>query len=343
MIKKIPSDILKLIIDMVSLKDFLNFLCLNKDNNEFKKIYNYPYMIYIPGSIKNFIKSFPNFKFIDIHKRSGLLDDDFQLCNHIQKINMKSCDMSLITDNIFSHLTNLKELNLLECWKTNTYSDKIFDYLSNLEKFSINYNYVITDQGLQKLLNLKDLHIEDCFHISGDSLSYLTNLTKLDIYRIKNLFDHNFKNLINLEELTITFIHNITSDSIARLSKLRKLICVDCKGITSCVNFDKLLKLNDVSFFHCPVIDTDFIYLKYIKRLSIINCPLIHGNGFKYLKNIEVLSIYENVITDSSLDDIIMFKNIKKLTICNYGSTSTLSIDREKQLKEILGDKFNTN
>jgi hypothetical protein len=351
MFRNISDDVFNLIMDMLLLKESLCFMSLNKENKEFKKIYYYSRMIHISGSISNFMISLPNIKYIDIRRRTRLTDDDFQLCNNIQKINMKFCDMSLTTDNIFSHFENLKELNLLHCLKTDsnmTYSDKIFDYLSNLEKFSINYNHVITDQGLEKLVNIKDLSIVACFNITGCGLCNLTSLIKLDLFKIKNLFDYHFKNLINLEELKLSLIHDITSECISQLPKLKKLNCVECRGITSCINFDKLKNLFDVSFNDCSINDNDLIHLKYIKKLYIINCLMIQGAGLKYLLNIEELSIYENPIIDNFIDDIIMLKNIKKLSICNrdyymMGEPYVISNDRKNQLKQIFGDKFNEN
>jgi hypothetical protein len=439
MFKNCPVDVINLVMNMLSLNDLLKFTSLSKEYNELKKNYNYSYFIHISGSINDFIKSFPSFKYIDICKRNGLRDYHFQLCNNIQKINMRSCDMSFTTDNIFSNFTNLKELNLLHCLKTDsnkTYSDKIFDYLLNLEKFSINYNHVITDQGLEKLVNLKDLYIVNCFHITGCGISNLTSLIKLDLFKIKNLFDYHFKNLINLEELKLSFTHNFTTEGITQLPKLKKLYLEDCRGITSCnnfnklknlddlsfnncyindndfihllyikklflinspliqgygfkylvnleeltlrftdniksgcitllpklkklncfecrcitscINYDKLANLNEVSFKNCRISDNDLAYLKYIKKLYIINCPLIQGDGFKYLVNIEVLSICEIPIIDHFIDDIIMLKNIKKLSICNrdyymMGEPYVISNDRKNQLKQIFGDKFNEN
>lgn len=345
-----PYDILKSIMDMLLPKELLNFMVLNKEYNELKRIYNYPHMIYISGSIRNFIKSFPNFNNINISRRSRLKDDDFQLCNNIQKIKMKLCNMSLTTDNMFSHFTNLKKLILLDYSKKNDFSDKIFDYLTNLEKLSINYNNKITDQGLQKLVNIKNLFIRLCPNISGHGLSNLTGLIKLHIYHIKNVFNHHFKNLINLKELELSFIHEITSECIIQLPKLQNLKCIGCRGIASCDNFDKLKDLKLVSFYNCPVNDSDFKYLKNIKKLYIIHCPFILGGGFKYLLNIEVLSIYENSLDDCFLSDLISLKNIRILQIRNYRNSNestskydSISKERKTQLKEIFGNKFISN
>lgn len=276
MFKTYPVDILKLVINILPLEDSLNFMSLNKELNELKKTYNYPNVICVVGPFKNFIESFPNFKYISICNKSDFIDDDFLLCNHIQKIYIRSCDMSLVTSN---------------------------------------------------------------------GLSNFNSLIKLKLYKIKGLIDDHFKNLINLEELAVSFNHDITPNGITQLKNLKKITCVECNGITSCDNFDKLKNLTDVSFYHCSIKDNDLINLKNIKELSLINCWFIHGEGFKYLLNIEILNIYENIIFDHFFDDLILLKNLKKISICNYGSTTYDSISRERknQLKEILGDKFNTN
>ena len=88
MFKNIPVDVIKSIMDILQQKELFNFMISNKEYNQFKRTYYYPHIIFISGSITNFINSFPNFKNIKISRRSELCDEDFELCGHIQRIRM---------------------------------------------------------------------------------------------------------------------------------------------------------------------------------------------------------------------------------------------------------------
>lgn len=333
-------DVIELIINNLSLKDLREFRCSNKDSNIITKSYKNDKMVYVLKSLKYFTSSFPNLKSINVTRRTNLSDIDFLCCHKIEFLDMHLCNIRLITDDAFRNLSNLKELNLQGCCSNGNrryhFTNRMFDYLSNLEKLYIDYNHKITDQGLVKLLNIKDLTIIFCNNITGDGLSNLHSLVKLEIYHFDTLYDNDLKKLINLEELCMTFCHNITFASIISLQNLKKITFSTCEQLT-CTNFDMLVKLEEVWITHCSVSNNDFMYLKNIKKLSIFGCNQINGEGFKYLQNIEVLSIYESPIMDCFLEDLTKLKNIKKVNIYRCYS---LSYDAKKQLKEILGDKF---
>jgi hypothetical protein len=245
-------------------------------------------------------------------------------------------------DDTFQYFSNLKELNLQGCcghWKGgHHFTDKLFDYLTNLEKFRIDDNHVITDQGIEKLVKIKDLYIHNCCNITENSLSKLTSLIKLDLYNFRSLPDNVFKNLINLEELKMTFCHNITFVGITYLQNLKKLECSSCNGVT-CKDFDKLKKLSNVSFISSLVCDADLVYLKNVKELLIYLCD-IYGVGFKHLENIEVLSIYNCPINHMELDDVITHKNFKRLDIYRC---FTIFNEQKQLLKEKLGTRLRTD
>ena len=76
--------------------------------------------------------------------------------------------------------------------------------------------------------------------------------------------------------------------------------------------------------------------------------PIIATTYFTHPDIQGTIEFYENLIEDSSFDDIILLKKIKKLYI-RYDRNSyskslspfdPISIDRKNQLKKIFGNKF---
>ena len=134
----------------------------------------------------------------------------------------------------------------------------------------------------------------------------------------------------------MTFGH-ITDKGILYLSNIQKINCISCKGI-KCKDYDKLLKLNNLSP-SSSIDDTDLIYLKYIKSLTLFECKII-GRGFPHLVNVEVLSIYECPIIDEHLNYLLELKNLKRINIYRC---DLISKSKKNELKVIFGDRFNTD
>jgi Leucine-rich repeat (LRR) protein len=250
---------------------------------------------------------------------------------------MNFCYQKSITDNAFSYLLNIKELKLQGCcsgWNSNhQFTDKMFDYLSNLEKFYIDDNHVITDNGIQKLKNIKELTLRNCINITNNGLSNLITLNKLDIYNLNKLTDDVFRNLINLQELDMTFC-NITDKGILYLSNIRKLVFLSCEGIT-CKDYDKLLKLESINIIN--LVDDNYLYyLRNIKCIILHQCD-INGYGLQYLLNVEQLIIYRCPIIDEYINHLKKLKNIKYIRLINCYLISELKKD---ELEEFFGNKF---
>ena len=185
MFNNLNMDVIKLIINDLSLKDLIKLRTTTKDNVEIVKYYNNYDMIQIKGSLKNWKKSFPNMKSANISRRRDIVNNDFQYLEDVQMLRMNLCDQESITDYTFRYLINIKDLNLQGCcghWiGGHHFTDKMFDYLSNLEKFYIDDNHVITDNGIRKLTKIKDLTIRNCSKITNNGLCDLTTLVKLNI------------------------------------------------------------------------------------------------------------------------------------------------------------------
>jgi hypothetical protein len=342
MYNNLNGDVIYQIINYCSIKDLINLRTTNKENVEMVKNYNNYNMTQIKGSLKNWKKSFPNMKAANISRRTDIKNEDFEYLENVEIVKMILCSQKSITDNTFSYLKNIKELDLQGCcghWSGgHHFTDNMFNYLLNLEKFYIDNNHVITNNGIQKLTKIKDLTIHNCGNISDDGLYNLSTLIKLDIYNLQ-LTDDVFKKLTNLQNLVITFSHNITDKGILYLSNIQKLDFISCKKIR-CYNYDKLLKLDNLSLCHMNINNDDFVYFKNIKSLSIYGCNNINGGGFKYLSNIEILSIYESPLIDEYFNDLYEFKNIKQLNIFRC---RTISKNKKDDLQLKFGNKFNTD
>jgi hypothetical protein len=315
MFNKLPIEINHLIINYLSFENIINFRIIDKTNKIISKSYESRDMIYIKKSLK-YLKLFPKIKNINISRRTDLSDSDFQYLNQIEKLDMSQCIQAKITNNAFSFLENIKELNLEYCCLhfENGYhfTDEMFQYLTNLEKFNINDNHVITDSGIQKLTKIKDLTISNCCNISNDGISNLTRLVKLEIYNLHNLSDDVFLNLKNLEMLEIAFT-NITDKGISYLSNIKKLILSNCDKI-KLIGFNKLQKLNEIFIGSMSINDTDLIHLKYIDKIILYNCN-INGSGITFLSKVKEITIYQSPLIDKYLDNFLQLKNLEKINI----------------------------
>jgi hypothetical protein len=316
MFNNLPIEINHLIINYLLLKDIINFRIIDKTNEIISKSYESRNMIYVKKLPKNLKKSFPKIKNINISRRINLSDYDFQYLNQIEKLDMSQCIQTTITNNAFSFLVKIKELNLEDCcrsWKNgHHFTDEIFQYLTNLEKFNINENHVITDSGIQKLTKIKDLTISNCSNITNHGISNLTNLVKLKIYNLCNLSDDVFINLTKLEKLDISFT-NITDRGISYLTNIKKITLSNCNEI-KLIGFNKLQKLNEIFICSRSINDADLIHLKYINKIIFYGCN-INGSGISFLSKVKEITIYQSPIIDEFLDNFVQLKNLEKINI----------------------------
>lgn len=340
MYNKLNNDVIKLIINNLSMKDLIMLRITNKENVEIVKYYDNHDMTKIKRYLKYWKKSFPNMISADIGSIKKFGDNDFQYLDTVQILNMNLCDQKSITNNAFRYLLKIKDLNLQGCcghWiGGHHFTDRIFDHLINLEKFYIDNNHVITDNGIKKLTKMKDLTIHNCSNITNNGLYNLTSLIKLDIYNLHEIDDELFKNLYNLQELKMTFIHNVTDKGILQLSNIQKLNILSCNGIRF-KDYDKLPKLYHIDLCHMNLMDNDLIFFRNIKSLSLFSCK-INGSGFQYLKSIENLSIYRSeTLVDEYFDYLLEFENIKFL---NVFDCLTISNNKIKELESKFGNNF---
>jgi hypothetical protein len=336
MLKYVPQDIIKLIINFLLPNNLINLRVTNKENKELVKLYSPNIMIYITKSI-NIIKIFPNIKSISIRPNVCITDGDFSCLNNIEELDLSNCSQIKITDNSFRHLMKIKRLNLLgykQTWVEDNYvTNKSFDYLSNLETLEIDDNYVINDSGLQKLKKIKHLYIYNCNKITDNGISNLINLEKLGLYSMENIIDLTFKKLNKLQELVLTDCQ-ITNSGLKYLSNLTRLKLVNVKNI-NWKDFDQL-NIKELYLSQINITDCEFIYLKNI-RLLMLYYLKINGSGLKYLTNIQKLIINQSYILDEHLDNLYYLKKLEEIHIydCYY-----ITKPKINELKLKFGNKL---
>ena len=331
----VSNDITQLIINYLLMGDASKFSITNKENDQSIKKYYISNLKPINCSLKDWNITFPNAKYAKLQKNISIDNDEFEYLTKVEVLDMSMCLTTLI-DHSFHNLLHIRELNF-QGYRGHIIRDSIFDYLTNLEKFYIDNNYTITDEGIKKLSKIKDLSIHNCLNITNDGLSNLITVEKLSIYNLQKLTDDVFKNLTNIQELEITF-GDITDIGISYLINIKKLNFISCRKI-KCKKFDKLIKLNNLSIDGYQFLDEDLISLANIKSICIYRCQ-INGSGLQYLTNCNIISIYECPIIDKELDILYKLDNFNQINIyrCKF-----LTKNKKNELKSILGNKFNTD
>jgi hypothetical protein len=291
-------------------------------------------------NLREYNKTFPNAKYANIRNRHNISGDDFKYLSKVEILDMSLCIQSSINDRSFRYLSNIRDLNLQGAcghWIGHHFTDSIFDHFSNLERLYIDENHVITNEGIKKLISIKDLTIHNCMNIGDDGLLNLTTLEKLNIYNLNKLTDNAFVNLTNIVQLDMTF-GNISDVGICHLTKIQILNFLSCEKI-KCVNYNKLLELESISICDKHITDDDLISLSDIPNVSLYGCN-IDGNGLKYLTNCYNISIYKSDIIDKNLDHLLKLININQINIYRC---KLISREKKSELKSVFGKKFNTD
>ena len=119
------------------------------------------------------------------------------------------------------------------------------NHLTNLIELSAHNNHVITNDSIKRLINLQNLNLWNCTHISN--INQLKNLTELDASGGNCVInDNGIKDLENLIILKALDNRNITC--VNHLQNLEKLDASGFCGIND-NGMSKLLKLKSLYFY----------------------------------------------------------------------------------------------
>ena len=327
-----PCDVYDLILRDLGVKDASWFSLTSKENSLLVKEQYKGTMDRIL-SLKKWSVTFPNARYAKILK--SIHGDEFVYMSNVEHLDMSLCTQPSIKNDSFRHLQKLKHLNLQGACGSwiggHHFTDKVFDYLSELESLYIDDNHVITDDGIQKLRKIRTLTIHNCRNIRT-GISSLFTLRKLDLYNLQEVKDDAFKLLTGIEELSLSFM-NVTDVAISYLVHLGKISIMSCDNIKG-VGFEKLNKLDIVSITHGKIVDSDLVSLCNVKNLCLYGCN-INGSGLKYLRT-KVLTIHVSPIVDDYL-------NVDKDTHLNIYRCRLITLSKKRELSSLFGKKFNTD
>jgi hypothetical protein len=112
-----------------------------------------------------------------------------------------------------------------------------------------NYNFgniilsysAVTDEGVEKLINVHSMDLHLCTNITDKSISKLTNLHKLDISDTY-VTDKSISQLSNIYNLNLGWCKRITDESVSKLINVRELDISYCNYITD----QSILKLTNI-------------------------------------------------------------------------------------------------
>lgn len=178
----------------------------------------------------------------------------------------------------------------------------------------------IDDTIVQKLVNIKELHLAQGAVITDKGLRHLTKLTSLRFGGLmEEVTDEGLKRLTTLTSLFIEAKNkHITSTGIKPLINLKTLV-VDCYN---CCCTDKAIEcMTNLTILGLPEVTSDYVTdsgLKHLTNLKILHLGenmLVTGQGLSHLTNLTRLITLNEGITFNMLEKTLT--NLK-VFICDY-------------------------
>jgi Leucine-rich repeat (LRR) protein len=237
------------------------------------------------AAVKTIAEAFPNLVHLDLSSNTQLTDaatKEIAKLKSLESLGLLFCDFSEFG---VLNITSLPKLKTLDIRANMQIGNSGLSALASLPSLkSLKHRCTsITDEGIEALAaakGLDNLEIQD-FSITGRSGQFLRkmeNLTSLIIFRCENF---------------------------------------DSSGVIEL----KGLKLNRLTLRGLPIDDTAmevFRGLPMLKRLYLNELPSVSDVGFLnlvYLKDLEVLDVWEVPITDKSLGTIAKLASLKTLSL----------------------------
>jgi len=221
---------------------------------------------------------------------------------------------------------------------------KVDDLLHNLIEFRFTGGQGITDDFLEKLTNLKFLHIRDSPEITDKSIEKLTNLNTLYIDLCDNITDISLKKLTELTSLSIFLENNVSDESIRELINLTYLE-IYYHGAEQCKITDEsireLVNLRSLKVQSCELItDESIIELINLKNLSMYNCQNITGKVIERL-HLKSFDSHGDNISDENLEkmtelETLIFTSPTNITYKSIGNLINLKCLRQNGRSRVI-------
>jgi Leucine-rich repeat (LRR) protein len=244
-----------------------------------------------------------------------LNDLNFQKWNDIGRpINTNILSIINTNENIanFGDLSNLPNLEKI-MWHNSQVSLKGMQTLIYLKKLDLNNTNLTSLDGIQTLANLKELNIRNNQLKSLYGIQTLVNLKKLDIRnnQLKSL--DGIQTLVNLKKLNISDNLLISINQIQQLKKLNIILCYNNK--ISSFN-DILEEFTNLKKLNCSNNLLSSIDFNNLTKLITIDCS---NNKLQSMRNLDCLINLKELLCEGNDFSIIdMTSEFLKLFNNNY-------------------------
>ena len=279
----------------------------------------------------------PDLETLQISNYRELNDEMVTFLKGLKKLkNLSIVNSSGITDAavkmIVEAFPNLTTLDLSKNTNLKDGALKSISALKELETLAINY-CGFSEFGMMdvaSLPKLKSLDIRANMTVGNTGLGFLAKIPTLRSlkHRSPAVDDYGLETLTeasNLESLLMQDfnISDSAGESLKKFEKMKELEVFRCQGFGSVgVLVLKGMPLNRLTLRDLPSVDDSamevFQELPTLKRLYLNELPSVSDAGLtslSFLKELEVLDIWEVPITDKTLEVISKLPNVKDLSI----------------------------
>lgn len=205
----------------------------------------------------------------------------------------------------------IKRLNTENCFV----QCKDFHSFAKLEELFIQIRYLVRNTIFKPCVQLKKLYLssDDFYQDNLDAMfQYLPQLTHLSLSNVRKVTDVALYFLDQLEALCLSGQSSITSLGIVKLKHLKKL-SLDTYRAQSRIRdhaFEGLPIEELVLYNHDFITDRGICHLKQLKKVVCLKVPLVQGEGWHVLKQLETIGF-----GCTTLNQVSNFKMAKTLSV----------------------------
>lgn len=224
-------------------------------------------------------------------------------------------------------LTNIKELSLESNFQI--HSDTV-QKLTSLTKLDLTANSVIENDGIVDLVNLKWLKLRGATLIDASAFVNLTNLEYLDIAHTQITNGA----LKKKTKLTTLYSNNATSNRVSVLTNLTYL-SVDSQRITNS-GIEKLVNLRTLE-----LLDTSpMLTYEGISKLSNLNTLILRDSGLLFNEEVSRMSNLTSLTTSGEINDEAI-QNLTNLVHLDIRKSPLITNDGIKDLTSLTRLELN--
>lgn len=326
----VPEDVLRLMSAYFRTGEVLKIRCATK-TTRFMCQYHTP-IFPIRGRLRYWKASFPHVVSATFRQPRTFIEEDFI---HMKDVNTLSFSSTFQGFDVsyFKHLPKLTSLDTRGC----NFKLTIQPELLQLTHLSVDHSNAPSNDDLRKLTNLTYLNIRSVSWTNNDAFKTLVNLRVLDLYQL-HVTDELCDYLPNLEELSITF-GRLSTRGFSKFKKLTALRVIGGENMKTLEGLDTLPLLHTVHLTYCPVHDSDMKYLSHVRKLVLYSTTRVRGFGFRDLKSLEYLALYEIPFQDEDMNHLLgVPANIIHMYRCREVSST-----KKKEIIHQMKGRFHTD